>query len=73
MSPDDIMKTDWYCAGTLDLSVLYSIPRTAMDRDPREWSPRIEVVKWLFPHSAARLSKKLQLYDVPVTMFAAYM
>ena len=48
-------------SGTLDSSVLYTMPRTAMIETPGERSPRVEVMKWLFPLSAARLSNKLQL------------
>ena len=45
---------------TLESSVLYNKPRTATHRDPKGVESRVEVIKWLFPLSAAYLSKKLK-------------
>jgi hypothetical protein len=36
-------------------------PRTATHRDPRGIESRVEVIKWLFPLSAAYLPKMLRL------------
>jgi hypothetical protein len=46
--------------GTLDSSVLYPKSRTATHRALGGMESRVEVIKWLFPPLAARLSKKLK-------------